>query len=184
MRLIYLTCKKEFILPNDLPKEPFIVAFWHGNLLMQPFLYKKVRNNHPIAVMISEHFDGELIARTIAYFGFSSIRGSKKKGGARVLISAYKKMQAGYDIAITPDGPRGPRYSVAGGIVKLAQKANAPIVPFSYTASTFWQLSSWDRFKIPKPFSTLTFTVGDPFWLDGMSIDDAKEFVKEQMLQY
>lgn len=184
MRTIYATCKKEFYLPKNLPKEPFIVAFWHGELLMQPFLYHKIRPSHKIAVMISEHFDGELIARAIEHFGFESIRGSSKKGGARVLISAMKRLKDGYDIAITPDGPRGPRHSVAGGIVALSQKTGAKIVPFNYRADSFWQLGSWDRFVIPKPFTTLHFFVGEPFDVNGMSEEEAKAFIKKRMLQY
>ena len=184
MRLLYRSCKKEFHLPSHLPKEPFIVAFWHGELLMQPFLYHKIRPSHKIAVMISEHFDGELIARTIERFGFESIRGSSKKGGARVLISAMKRLKDGYDVAITPDGPRGPRHSVAGGIIALSQKMGAKIVPFSYKANKFWQLDSWDRFVIPKPFTTLHFFVGEPFDVNGMSEEEAKAFIKKRMLQY
>ncbi len=184
MRLLYASCKKRFILPKELPCEPFIVAFWHGELLMQPFLYKRVRGSHPVAVMISEHFDGELIARTIEHFGFSAIRGSSRRGGAKVLVAAIKKLKEGYDIAITPDGPRGPRHSVASGIVALSQKTGAKIVPFSYEASAFWQLKSWDHFTIPKPFSTLFFRVGEPFDVAGLEEDEAKEFVKNQMLQY
>ena len=148
---------------------------------MQPFLYKKIRGSHPIAVMISEHFDGELIARTIAHFGFASIRGSSKKGGAKVLIQALRMMQQGYDIAITPDGPRGPRHSVAPGIVVLAQKYNAYIVPFTYSASRYWQLRSWDRFIVPKPFSTLTFTIGEPFSVDGLELEAARSMVEERL---
>ncbi len=184
IRLLYLSCKKEFHLPRNVPKEPFIVAFWHGELLMMPYLYKKIRPKHPIAVMISEHFDGELIAKTIAFFGFSSIRGSSKKGGARVLIQALKKMDRGFDVAITPDGPRGPRWSVAPGIVALAQKKCSPIIAFHYEASSFWQLKSWDGFIIPKPFSTLTFVASEPFSVSHMQMEEAKAFIKKQMLQY
>jgi len=183
IRLIYLSCRKEFH-TSSMPEEPCIVAFWHGELLMMPYLYKRLRGSHPIAVMISEHFDGELIARTIASFGFESIRGSSKRGGAKVLIQALKKMQKGYDIAITPDGPRGPRHSVAPGIVLLAQKSGAKIVPFSYEASSYWQLKSWDGFVIPKPFCTLRFYAGAPFGLEGMEMEEAKDYVKKQMLQY
>lgn len=183
MRIIFFSCKKVYNIPDNLPKEPFIVAFWHGELLMQPFLYKKVRGNHPIAVMISEHFDGELIARTIKYFGFAAIRGSSKKGGAKVLIQALKKLKAGCDVAITPDGPRGPRYSVAPGIVGLSQKSNAYIVPFSYTASAFWELKSWDRFIIPKPFCTIIFSVGKPLRVDGLDMHRAQLVIKNALMQ-
>lgn len=183
IRFIYFTCKKEFKLPSFLPKEPFIVAFWHGNLLMQPYLYKKVRNSHKIAVMISEHFDGEIIAKTVKSFGIDSVRGSTKKGAAKVLLQAIRKLREGYDIAITPDGPRGPRYSVADGIVAISQKEDVYIVPFSYKASKYWELNSWDRFMIPKPFSKLTFEIGEPFKIKDMDKESAKNFIKNRMLQ-
>ncbi len=184
LRILYFSCRKKFILPKSLPQEPFIVAFWHGELLMQPFLYKKVRKEHKIAVMISEHFDGEIIARVIKSFNFDTVRGSPKKGGAKALIRALRLVKEGYDIAITPDGPRGPRFSVAPGIVMLSQKANIYIVPFRYKASSYWELNSWDRFIVPKPFSKLTFYIGKPFKLNGMSEEEAKAFIKDQMVQY
>ena len=184
IRFIYYTCKKEFHIPKSLPKDPFIVAFWHGNLLMQPYLYKKIRKNHKIAVMISEHFDGEIIAKTIKSFGFETVRGSSKKGAARVLLQAIRKLRDGYDIAITPDGPRGPIFSVADGIVALSQKEDVYIVPFYYKSSNFWQLNSWDRFLIPKPFSKLIFIAGEPFKVKGMEKEAAKNYIKNRMLKY
>ncbi|MGE4397992.1 MAG: lysophospholipid acyltransferase family protein [Campylobacterales bacterium] len=182
IRLIYLTCKKEFKLASSYPSEPFIVAFWHGELLMQPFLYKKFRGRHKISVMISEHFDGEIIARIISFFGFSTVRGSSSKGGARVLIEAIKTLKDGEDIAITPDGPRGPRHSVADGIVALAQKTNSKIVVFNYQATNFWQLKSWDKFVVPKPFSKITFFADKVLDISQMNGEEAKEFIKGQML--
>ncbi len=184
IRLIYLTCKKEYKISSKIPKEPFIVAFWHGELLMQPYLYKKVRGKHKIAVMISEHFDGEIIARIVKRFGIDSVRGSTKKGAAKVLLNAIRKMRDGYDIAITPDGPRGPRYSVAEGIVAISKKEDAYIVPFRYKASKYWQLNSWDRFIIPKPFSRLTFYVGEPFKIEEFDDKSTKEYIKKRMLQF
>ena len=184
IRFIYFTCKKEYKFPSFIPKEPFIVAFWHGNLLMQPYLYKKIRKNHKIAVMISEHFDGEIIAKTIKSFGLSSIRGSSKKGAAKVLLQAIRKLKEGYDIAITPDGPRGPRHSVAEGIVAISKKVDVFIVPFHYEALKYWQLNSWDKFIIPKPFSKLTFVVGEPFKVKTKESEDAKEYIKNRMLQF
>ncbi|MRI59358.1 MAG: hypothetical protein C6H99_07625 [Epsilonproteobacteria bacterium] len=183
IRGLFLTCKKRYHL-RSLPDEPLIIAFWHGNLLMQPFLYKRVRPKRKVWVMISEHFDGELIARIISYFGFGAVRGSPKKGGAKALIGALRKLKEGDDVAITPDGPRGPIYSVAPGIVALAQKSGAYIVPFAYRCDRCWRLGSWDRFMIPKPFSTIDFYVGEPLKIDGMEQEEAKAFIKDQMLQY
>ncbi|WP_200762696.1 lysophospholipid acyltransferase family protein [Nitrosophilus alvini] len=178
---IYLTCKKEYVIKGDMPNEPFIAALWHGELLMQPYLYKKVRKKPKIACMISEHFDGEIIAGIIRYFGFESIRGSSTRGSVKVLLKAIKKMREGYDIAITPDGPKGPRHSVADGIIAISKKADAYIVPFRYKASSYWQLKSWDRFIIPKPFSKLTFMASEPFKVTDMESKEAKEYIKKRL---
>jgi lysophospholipid acyltransferase (LPLAT)-like uncharacterized protein len=181
IKAIYLSCRKKFIFPSFIPKEPFIVAFWHRELLMQPFLYKRLRNNHKIAVMISKHFDGEIIAKIIEGFSFETVRGSKKRGAIAALLQAIKKIKKGYDIAITPDGPRGPIYTVADGIVAIAQKCDAFIVPFSYEASSSWELKSWDKFIIPRPFSTITLKAKEPFKITNLSKDEAKEKIKMNM---
>jgi len=183
VRMIYLTCKKKFIVTQNLPTEPFIVAFWHGELLMQPFLYRKIRGSHKITVMISEHFDGEIIARLIEFFGFESSRGSARKNGAKALLSSIRKMDDGYDVAITPDGPKGPRHSVAEGIIAIAKKKKAKIIPFNFQASSFWQFSSWDKFTIPKPFSTVTFFAGEPLDVCEVEAPEASVIVKQQLLK-
>jgi lysophospholipid acyltransferase (LPLAT)-like uncharacterized protein len=183
IRAIYATCKKEFVIRDDYPSEPYIVAFWHGELLFQPFLYKKIRKNGQISVMISEHFDGEIIARIISFFGFKTVRGSSSKGGAKVLIEAIKKLRSGEDIAITPDGPRGPRHSVADGIIALSHKTGAKIIPFNVNLSNCWRLKSWDRFAVPKPFSKVTFYADKILDISGMEADEAKAFIAEEMLK-
>ena len=181
IRLIYRTCKITYNLSKE-PKEPYIVAFWHGELLLQPYIYKKMRKLPKIGVMISDHFDGELIARTIGYFGFSTLRGSSSKRAASVLLEAIRKMKDGYDIAITPDGPRGPRHSVADGIVAIAQKMNAKIVIQHVRPDRYWQLKSWDRFIIPKPFSKVELIALKPFSIDNMSKEEARVLIQKRML--
>jgi len=183
IRALFLTCKKRYHL-RPLPDKPIIVAFWHGNLLMQHYLYKKARPKRKVWVMISEHFDGELIARTISFFGVGAVRGSSKKGGAKALIAALRKLKMGDDIAITPDGPRGPALSVAPGIVALAKKSGSQIVPMCYKPKKFWRMKSWDGFMIPKPFTTIDFYVGEPFGIDDLGEEEAKAYIKDQMLQY
>jgi len=182
IRLLHLTCKKRYVVSEKLPQENFIVAFWHGELLFQPFLYRKIKKPK-ITVMISDHFDGELIAKTISYFGFETIRGSSSKGAARVLLNALKMIEKGYEVAITPDGPRGPRHSVADGIVALAKKSKKPIVVFRTKCLSSWKLKSWDRFEIPKPFSTIEQIARDPFYIDDMEFEDARALIKEEMLK-
>lgn len=149
---------------------------------MQPFIYNKLRDKPKVATMISEHFDGEIIAKVISYFHFESIRGSSKKGAVKVLKEAFKKVNEGYDIAITPDGPRGPRYSIADGIVAIAQKKDMKIVACNFYADKFWRLKSWDGFLIPKPFSKICLYAQEPFSIEGLEKEDAKERIKSALM--
>ena len=183
IRLIYLSCKKEYFLPKEkLLDKPYIIAFWHGKLLMQPFIYNKLRKKPKVATMISEHFDGEIISKIIKYFHFDSIRGSSKKGAIKVLKESFSKVNEGYDIAITPDGPRGPRYSIADGIVSISQKKKLPIIACNFYASSFWRLKSWDGFMIPKPFSTIYLFAEEPFLLEGLDKKSAKDKIKDALM--
>lgn len=181
-KIIYLTNKKVFNFPKQKPTKPIIAAFWHGNLLMQPYLFKKFQANMTYKAMISNHSDGEGIAKMVNHLGVQSIRGSSSKGGVKALIGAIKELKAGHNVAITPDGPRGPIYSVADGIIALAQKTNSDIYYFSYKPSKYWQLKSWDKFIIPKPFGTIEFNISEPFNIDGLSKDEAKSIIKQQMV--
>ncbi|HTN43405.1 MAG TPA: lysophospholipid acyltransferase family protein [Nitrospiria bacterium] len=109
----------------------FIVAFWHGRQLMVPYAYKGKRGT----VLISQHRDGELIARTVAYFGFHAVRGSTTRGGARALRRLVQSARSGNDVGVTPDGPRGPRQTVQPGVVELAKLTGLPIFPLTFSAS-------------------------------------------------
>jgi hypothetical protein len=111
--------------------ERLILAFWHGHLLMMPYSYPGKR----ISALISEHHDGELIARTLLRMGFGVSRGSTTSGGARALRQMVRLVREGWDIAITPDGPRGPRHQVQPGAIELARLTGAPIVPVAFGAS-------------------------------------------------
>ncbi|MGD9595415.1 lysophospholipid acyltransferase family protein [Wolinella succinogenes] len=183
-RLLFWSCKKRFVVSEKISKEgSFVVAFWHGELLLQPFLYRQIRAQPRISVMISDHFDGEIIARMIGFFGFKTLRGSSSKGAKRVLLGAIRELEGGGDIAITPDGPRGPYHSVADGIVMISQKTGRPIVVFRAFFEEAWQLKSWDRFFIPKPFSRVTLIARDPFELSGLSLEEAKRLIHAKMTE-
>lgn len=185
VRLIYWSCSKSFRLPEaEIGEEAFIVGMWHGDLLMEPYLYKQMRQRMNIKVMISEHFDGRLIAKTVSYLGLDTIYGSSSKGGARVLLKAINAIKQGSDVAITPDGPRGPRHSVADGIIILAQKSGAKIIPYGCKPSRYWQLKSWDRFTIPKPFCHLEYYAGEPLDIRGMDFEAARSLVKMEMMKH
>jgi lysophospholipid acyltransferase (LPLAT)-like uncharacterized protein len=182
-KFIYATNKKIFHFPNDIPKEPFIASFWHGHILMQPFVFRKIRGKDTFKAIISTHSDGESIAKMVNLLGVGSVRGSSTSGGAKALIGAIKEIKDGTDIAITPDGPRGPIYSMANGIVALSVKTNTKILAFSYKATKFWQLNSWDKFIIPKPFGIIHFYVSEPFMVDNLEMEEAKTFIKQKMME-
>lgn len=183
VRFIYLTNKKVFHHTNLDQSKNYVVTFWHGDLLMQPFNYQKLRPNNEVRAMISEHRDGESIQKTVAFLGIGSIAGSSSRGGAKALISAIKTLKNGVDVAITPDGPRGPIYSVADGIVAISQKTKAQILPFSSKPSKYWKMRSWDKFIVPKPFGTIEFFIGEPFDVEGLAMEEAKELILKKMME-
>ena len=133
-----------------------IFTLWHGEML--PLLWHQRGEN--IAIMISEHRDGEIIARIAESLGFHTVRGSSSKGASRALIGLMRELDAGRDGAITPDGPRGPAHVFAPGVAVAAQRTGAMILPIRARASSAWRLKSWDRFVIPKPFAKVTVTFG------------------------
>ena len=151
---------------------------------MIPCLYKYYRKKPHAKVLISPHFDGELISRTIKYFGLGTLVGSSDKNPARVLLQAIKTIKEGYDIGITPDGPKGPRHEVADGIVIMAQKTKAKVILVEVKPTKFWQLGSWDKFRIPKPFGTLHYYASTEIDLSGLELEEARKVVKEGLLQH
>ncbi len=183
VRFIYVTNKKIFHHPLIDTNKTFVLAFWHGELLMQPFNYQKLKVDGTCKAMISEHKDGEAIAKTVEHLGIGSVRGSSSKGGLKALINAIKELKSGTEVAITPDGPRGPRHSVADGIVAIAQKTDKDILVFNCVPTSYWQLNSWDKFVIPKPFGTINFYISEPFSVTGIEMEEAKELIKEKMLK-
>jgi Kdo2-lipid IVA 3' secondary acyltransferase len=130
-------------------RQPFIFAFWHGTML--PLVW--THRGEGVSVVISEHRDGEIIARIVESFGFKTIRGSSSRGAARALIGIVRELERGSEVAVTPDGPRGPARRFASGALVAAQRVGVPIVGIGVVASRAWRLNSWDRFMIPKPFS-------------------------------
>ncbi len=184
IRFIYLTCKKNFHVASAISDKPVIFAFWHGDLLMQPYLYYQFRKIPKANVVISDHFDGQIIAGVMRYFKLGTIHGSSNRSAAKVLIQGIKSLKEGYDIGITPDGPKGPRHEVADGVVVMSQKAGVDVVVYSCVPSRYWQLSSWDRFTIPKPFATLDFYASEPIALEGMELEAARARVKEELMRY
>lgn len=148
-----------FFKNND--EEPVIIAFWHSRLLMVPYLVRKRR----VAIMISRHRDGELISRAARFFPVDFVRGSTTRGGIRALRGLVRALKRGFHVAITPDGPRGPRHLAQTGAIMLASGTGRPIVPVTYSASKKKVFNSWDRFLLPYPLSRGVIIYGEPIWV-------------------
>lgn len=140
-----------------------LFAFWHNRILMLPYFYEKFCPGRTLTVMMSRSRDGKLIADIAAKFGVGAARGSTSKFGSNAFRNLVRKLQAGsQDVGITPDGPRGPLHSVQPGVVALAQKTDCPVVTVTCHYDRKWELNSWDRFQIPKPFSRCEVVIGTP----------------------
>ncbi len=182
VKVIYFTNKKVFHYQKIEEKESFIFVAWHGDLISCPFNYFKNRVNGNVKTMISQSKDGEIISKVYSLFGIESIRGSSSKGGTKALISTIKEIKSGNDVALTPDGPRGPRYSIADGVIAIAQKSGAKIVVLNSKPTKYWQFKSWDKFVLPKPFGRIDFYISEPFDVKDMEFEQARKFIKEKML--
>ena len=167
--------------------QPFIIAFWHGRLLILPAMWPRTSK---ISMLISMHRDGELIAKAIGYFGHGTVRGSaskagstKDRGGAAALRGMLKALKANEYVGITPDGPRGPRMRASEGIVTVARMSGAPIIPCSFSARRRYVLGTWDRFIIPLPFTRGVIVWGEPITVardaDARALDDARLAIEQ-----
>ena len=141
----------------DSGRQP-IMAFWHGRILPATAYFR----NRGIIVITSENFDGEWIAGIIERFGYGTARGSTSRGAKRALLQLKRDMAAGQPAAFTIDGPRGPAQVAQPGAIWLAKVTGNPVVPFHIEASRHWTLRSWDRTQIPKPFSDVAISIGEP----------------------
>jgi hypothetical protein len=150
-------------------RRPFVPVFWHGQML--PLLWWHRRRG--IAILISEHGDGEIIARIARGLGYELVRGSSSRGAERALLESIRLASSGEPVAITPDGPRGPARTFAAGALLVSHRSGAPILPVAASASRAWQLRSWDRFMIPKPFARITIAYGVPETVQASSARDA-----------
>ena len=160
----------------------FILAFWHGRLLMIPMAWQRLA---PMHMLISAHRDGRIIADAVTYFGVQSIAGSTRRGGSAALRRMVKHLAAGECVGITPDGPRGPATVASGGIVNLARLAGAPIIPIVCATSRRSVLNSWDRFHFALPFGRGVFVWGEPIEiasdLDAEGLEQARLLVESRM---
>jgi lysophospholipid acyltransferase (LPLAT)-like uncharacterized protein len=145
--------------PTD---QNYIGALWHNRLLIFPFVLRRFFSNRRGAALISASRDGDLLADAIMRFGFDIVRGSSSRLGASAILQLTDVLASGRDVVITPDGPRGPAYELGPGIIFLAQKSGAAVVPINMEYSSCWRLKSWDRFILPRPFAKICVIVGQP----------------------
>jgi lysophospholipid acyltransferase (LPLAT)-like uncharacterized protein len=141
---------------------PAIGAFWHGRLLMMPLAYK----GKNLSFLVSAHRDGQIVAKALKRFGFHPILGSTSRKGFSGFREMVKAHRDGSDIAVVPDGPRGPRHRAQIGVIELAKLTGRPVIPFTFSASKRKILRTWDRFLIPCPFSRGVFIWGEPVQVD------------------
>lgn len=184
IRLVFITCKWQ-TLGKEIPdaylkaKKPFIVCFWHGRLGM--LVYSWTWKDRPFRMLLSAHRDGQLIGRTVAYFGIGAIWGSTQRGGTQAFREMLKALRNGDAIGITPDGPRGPRQVAGLGIVTLAQLAQVDIIPITFSTSRFFRLNTWDRFHFPLPFGRGVFLWGNPISPPPSRDETAKEETRHRL---
>jgi len=159
--------------------ENYIGALWHNRLLIFPFVLRRFFSNRRGAALISASRDGELLADAIKRFDFDVVRGSSSRLGARAILQLTDVLASGRDVVITPDGPRGPAYELGPGIIFLAQKSGAPVVPVNMEYSSYWRLKSWDRFILPRPFSKVRVIIGQSHHVRSTSTPE--EFETERL---
>ena len=140
-----------------------IYAFWHNRFILMPDFYRRLQGESRIAVIVSRSRDGRLVEDFIGRFGLRTVRGSSSRDGEKALISLVRLLREDWNAAVTPDGPRGPRYRVQDGILTLASISGLPIVPVSCSASLRLVFrGSWDHFRLPLPGSRIWMVFGDP----------------------
>ena len=135
-----------------------IYAFWHNRIFAGTYFFR----NRGIVVITSQSFDGEYIARFIQRFGYGAVRGSSTRGGVGALVEMIRLMKRGLPMGFTVDGPKGPKYVAKSGAVLLAKKTGNPLMPFVVETEKFWTVKSWDKLRIPKPFTRAKVFIMEP----------------------
>ncbi len=156
-----------------------IYAIWHGKQYGLSCIEKKDRKN--LSILVSKSNDGELIAKICDTIGYSLIRGSKGRGGAKALREGISALNDGQNIAYTVDGPKGPIYKVKEGIIKIAQLSRAPIIPMAPQTKVLFEANSWDKYQIPYPFGKITTTFGEPIYVPKDITEEEQEYYRQKL---
>ncbi len=172
---------------QDIPEKPAIYCLWHNRLILCMEAYDQQARGRSqsvkLAALISASKDGAFLAAILEQFHVQPVRGSSSRRGPQALLELTSWAERGYHLAITPDGPRGPRYVVQEGAMSLAQLTGLPIVPFSFYARRKIRLKSWDGFQIPLPFSKCELSLGKPYHVPRDASDAQREEIRKNLEQ-
>jgi len=145
---------------------PVIIAFWHNRTALMAYFYERFCRGRTALTFISRSRDGQFMTDVAARFGIKAVRGSSSRHGTSAMLAAIRAASDRHiDLVITPDGPRGPRYQIQPGLVRLAQATQRPIVAVTYQLKWKHELKSWDRFHVPFPFSACHMVTGEPIFV-------------------
>lgn len=165
--------------------QPVIFCAWHNRLALSIPVYNRfVRKPYPhrkMAVMVSASRDGGLLTCVLEHFRVQPVRGSSSRRGPQALLELTSWAEKGYDLAITPDGPRGPRYAIQEGIIALAQLTGFPILPVSLNLSRKLSVNSWDRFQIPLPWARCEVLMGNIIQVPRETSDNEREVIRQKL---
>jgi len=160
-------------------QQNFILGVWHNSLSYFIYPMRVFR----LTVLASKSRDGRNIAAVAGAFGVRSVAGSTSDGALAAMREMYRLLRQGRNVTIMPDGPRGPRYEAKDGIVAMAKRNGVPIVPAAFAGKRMWEFNSWDRMKLPKPFSKVVIYIGDPIWIDKKEDEEAARKRVEHLLR-
>ncbi len=159
--------------------ENYIGALWHNRLLIFPLVLRRFFSGRRGAALISASRDGDLLTDAIQRLGYDVVRGSSSRLGASAILQLTDVLASKRDVVITPDGPRGPVYELGPGIIFLAQKSGASVLPMNLEYSRCWRLGSWDRFILPQPFAKVRVLISPPHHIKSTSTPE--EFEAERL---
>ncbi|HXH62144.1 MAG TPA: lysophospholipid acyltransferase family protein [Fimbriimonadaceae bacterium] len=150
---------------------------WHGRTFLAALFFR----NKGLWTIISRSRDGEMQNRIFTMFGFNTIRGSTGRGGAKAAAESIRVLKKGETMAFTPDGPRGPSGVVQSGVMLMAKKSGAALVPVGVAASRKWHAPTWDRYMVPLPFARCLMVFGDPIFISRDASDEEVEFARQRL---
>ena len=185
LKALSITWRLRLVNDVEAVRGPVIFCIWHNRLaLCMRAYYDFGTSRWPapgLAALISASKDGALLSRVLRYFNVAPVRGSSSRRGRQALLELTTHIEEGYNAAITPDGPKGPKYKVQEGIIALAQLTGATIIPVSAKVSSKWMLKSWDAFQIPKPFAACEIRLNTPMRVPREATDEERENLRAEL---